>query len=318
MQTRNINEVFIDEDHFVSPKKLKCIEGGPSCDECEYKSTSMCHEIPCQKEENVDGLDRIFIITNEVEVIRNVKPGYLVHYVLSDDDQDYVDDEIHYFDKLFDNPPLIKYHEEINTLNKEIIKLEEQSQTLSKRNSDIERIRRGMKEIPFLNSLVKFINDDFKYILYLRDYRIIGKDHVFLNKHFYIANTNEYNYFLILDNGRYTDSSHDYAIMVFDTFEDAQKEAKERFMKELITKTSPSLTYPASSNDIKQFFRSIDSSSKISSDPELLALYNTKYKEAEKREIDKHTEALNEKIQKASDELQRLKKIADEPDTQKI
>jgi len=254
----------------------------------------------------------------EVNVHRELKPGYLFKNVYEGFDDEFIDGDIRYAEKLYDKPPLLKYHEEIEMLNKEIIKLKKQLKILSKRNSDIERIRRGMKEIPFLNSLVKFINDDFKYILYLRDYRIIGKDHVFLNKHFSIANTNEYNYFLILNNGIYTDSSYDYAIMVFDTFEDAQKEAKERFMKELITKTSPSLTYPASSNDIKQFFRSIDSSSKISSDPELLALYNTKYKEAEKREIDKHTEALNEKIQKASDELQRLKKIADEPDTQKI
>lgn len=63
MKKYKIGQVFEDTENFEQPKRLKCVD---ACDtsKCAYEGC-VCDDIGCLSNENDDGIDRMFIETEE-------------------------------------------------------------------------------------------------------------------------------------------------------------------------------------------------------------------------------------------------------------
>lgn len=240
-----------------------------------------------------------------VELIREVDGGFLYYDVWEDGDE-YVDDVIRFSEKLFDNPPTEKFHNEINELTHKLNAIREQLIEADRVKRESIRVIERVKEYDFLKTLTDYLDGNFTHVLYLDSMKVSHKDSVYLSPYIKIVrNKNDGFSFYTLRNESY-ESYDDRPLMIFASQEDAISFAKEKLISNLVYGTV-NATYKWSSGAIKDWYGKIDSSTGLKIDEDIKSIYASKLQEAKEREADSMRAKLLAEIEEKQNALNKIK-----------
>lgn len=222
----------------------------------------------------------------QVNLIREVDGGYLYQNLWNDPDyyEEYVDEsEIYFTDKLYDTPPMEKYHKEILELHDQIDKLQKERDEIQQLRNKEKSLLKEIRNRDFIQCLVDYINGDFEYVLKLDTMEICEKNKIYISQNIKLTNKEKSGYELfVLRNASY-ENWDDRPIKVFKTFEDAQKFAKKTLIDKLVYATEKS-NYRWGSSNINDWLKNIHYSVKLSEDKDINEIYHTKFNEAKSKE----------------------------------
>lgn len=255
-------------------------------------------------------MEKYLINGQAVRLIREVEGGFLYQNVFFDPDYEdgYIDDSSIFFaDKLFDNPPVEKYHQEVKDLQVQIGHLKEEMDSIRQLKRKERSLLTEIKNRDFVQCLVDFMNGDFNFVLFLPEMELRTKDSVYISPFVKMINSKGHGYSLyILRNENYEDY-YDIPIMVFKTIESAKDYAKEKLINELRYNTEKS-NYSWRSDVIKSWFRNIHRTCGLQEDPELIELYQIKYNEAKNKEDADKKDKIRKEIEEKEKILEQLNK----------
>ena len=240
----------------------------------------------------------------EVEVIRELNPGFLYTHIYDYEGIEEIDKEICYAEKLYDYPPTLKLHEEIKRLTDVKDKMGQQIQELDKQHYDKAKLLKDIKQLPFLQMAMDYINGNYKYVMYLNNYYIKSKDRIYQSNSYTITYSEKGGL-----NLRIEDSN----ARIYQSMEDAQADAKKLFMEKVEKETKKTDGYnPWSSSTIADMLRKVDQSSGLQQDAEVLAFITKKKAEAKEREDANDVIKLQKEIDDKQKLLNKIKKTNDE------
>lgn len=245
----------------------------------------------------------------EVEVIKEIDGGYLYQFCYSNDYSDddvWIDEDVTYFtETLYDNPPVNVLHSEVKSLQDEITKLQEERNKIRELKNSEKGLLTEIKQRDFIQGLVDYLNGDFKYVLYVEDMEIIEKQRVYISPFIKITNTKGSGFSLFTLRSENYDSYDDRAIMVFKTFDEAQKYAKNKLIDKLKYNTEKS-NYKWSSGTIKDWFNKINSTCKLKDDPDIMKIYTDKFESAKQKEDEEKRIKLQKEIEEKQNALKTI------------
>ena len=221
-----------------------------------------------------------------VKVIKEIDGGYLCQNLWNDPDynEEYTDESITYFvEKLYDSPPMEKYHKEILELQNQIDKLREERSEIQMLKNKEKSLLTEIKKRDFIQCLVDYINGDFEYVLRLDTMEISEKNKIYISPNIKLTNKEKSGFELFIMRNADYESWDDRPIKVFKTFEDAQKFAKKTLIERLIYSTEKA-NYKWSSSNINDWLKNIHFSVKLKDDKDINEIYNKKYNETKSKE----------------------------------
>lgn len=255
-------------------------------------------------------MEKYLINGQAVQLIKEVEGGFLYQNVFYDPDCEdgYIDDSVIFFtDKLFDNPPVEKYHQEVRDLHGQIEQLKFETEKIRQLKNAEKSLLTEIKNRDFVQCLVDYMNGDFNFVLFLPKMELRPKDSVYISPFVKIVNEKGSGYSLyVLSNDDY-ESYDDRPIMVFKTIESAKDYAKEKLINELRYNTEKS-NYSWRSDVIKSWFRDIHRTCGLQEDPELIELYQIKYNEAKNKEDADKKDKIRKEIEEKEKILEQLNK----------
>jgi hypothetical protein len=245
----------------------------------------------------------------EVQFERAIIGGYLARKVsdVLDEDGEVVDynisKDITFHETLYKNPPRDKLNKKIEELNliiernREIQKqeIDNYKANLAGIKKDIEDVKIAYPEITkheVLKQLVMFLNEDYKYVLYIKDVELVDASKFYKKPNIYIDTINYSTHYIYIKSG--DNESHDWQydkpIMVFRDKESAIIHIKQIFLDRLNSiinrKDGQSWQLKTSQriNDMKDLFNrnKFSSCDYIKSDEKIMKMYNDKMTEYEK------------------------------------
>ena len=246
----------------------------------------------------------------EVSVIKQIEEGYLYNAVFysDEDEEEIIDEQILFTSKIYDSPPKERYHNEITVLKNQITCLNKELDDLKNVHDKKQYLLKEIKEWPFIQMLVDYLNGNFKYVLRLYNMEIQSKDKIYITPYIKILNKESDGLSMYtLYNSKHESTTDDRAIFVFKTFEEAQEYAKKKLIEELIFETEKN-QYKASSNWIKTWYNNIHDSNKLNEDKEFKDFYTQKFDETVARENTIEREKLLKEIKDKEEKLKSIVK----------
>lgn len=244
-----------------------------------------------------------------VRVVEKTKSGYLYQmiYHAGPLGEDLVDEDNTYFaEQLFDAPPTEKLHEEIVSLKTTISELKNQVSQLEEAKINHSNLLKGIKQRPFIQCLVDYMNQDFEYVMYLNNMMIIEKSKVYISPFIKITCTRKGGFSLYKLHSENYDSYDDHPIMIFKSFEEGQEFAKAHLLDTIEKCTSQNARYPWRPDSIKKWYTNIHKSIKLQNDPDILKIYKEKLEQAQQKENQEKKLKIEQEIEERKAKLKDL------------
>jgi hypothetical protein len=243
-----------------------------------------------------------------VKLIKVINGGYLFQNLWNDPDynDEYTDESVTYFtDTLFDSPPVEKYHKEVLELQNQIKRLQKERDEIQQLKHKEKSLLAEIKNRDFIQCLVDYMNGNFEWLLRLDTMEICEKDKVYISPNIKLTNKEKKGYELFIMRSADYDSWDDRPIMVFKTFEDDQKFAKQALIDRLVFATEKQ-QYKWSSSNIKDWFNDIHHSVKLNEDKDILEIYARKYDETKLREDAEKKLKIQQEIEEKQKLLEKI------------
>lgn len=169
----------------------------------------------------------------QVCVISKLDNGFLAKkvfgYAGEDEDEfpEALSEETFFYETLLPSAPTEKYAKEVQDLMNEKEVLENDIYKLQADKLKESSLLSKISKFKMLKQLANYLTGDFKYILYVKTLEVINKDKVYNSPYINFTQAKDREACItLLHNDSYT-SEYDKEILVFDTVEEAQKEAKD-------------------------------------------------------------------------------------------
>lgn len=253
-------------------------------------------------------MEKYLLNGQAVYVIKKINGGWLYQNLWTDDENEdsYLDDSVTYFaERLYDTPPVEKYHKEIKELQEKIEQLKCETENIRQLKNTEKSLLTEIKNRDFVQCLVDYMNGDFNFVLFLPKMELRTKDSMYISPFVKIINRKGGGYSLyVLRNENYEDYD-DSPIMVFKTIESAKDYAKSKLINELRYNTEKS-NYPWRSDVIKRWFDDIHNTCGLKNDPDIKAIYLDKFNQAKHKEDEDKRIKLQEEINDKQKILNKL------------
>jgi len=238
----------------------------------------------------------------EVQVKQQVENGYLYQFVYTDEHDEYlIDDVVHFAETLYDKPPTERFYKEIEDLQEEIVELERKRREISELKRKEESLLKDIKKRDFLQNLADYFNENFEYVLYLKNMEILPRRSVYISPYIEVSNYEDKGLNIrIIQNKSYVQYG-DPIIRVCKSFKDAQTYAKKELIKQLKENTETDHC-PWNSERIKMWLYDIHYSCKLTDDNDIREIYQEKFEQAKIKEAKEKRSRLKKEIE----ERQRL------------
>lgn len=241
----------------------------------------------------------------EVRVIEKTKKGFLGKRVWDDleceDYAEYFEKEqaVEYFESLFDKAPTQKLQEEVRKLAKEKETLQFEVNKLREDGLSIKNEFKSICDYPIVRDLLKYLSGNFEVVLYTDELEVVNKSNCYNTHSIRTANIKNKGFGLFLMENEYYVGSDDRHIKIFDSEDEAIKEAKKMLI-DRIKELDPTV-YQAQ----KRLDKMISSiSHTFAKHPSVSAAHKFKTEEIQKVVEQKKQEAI-EKKKKELEELQK-------------
>jgi hypothetical protein len=253
----------------------------------------------------------------EVQIIRELEDGFLVKKVLYEEydmeeeggSGEVLSDETLFFKKgeLFSRPFTEKLASEVEGLSQTMHNLQKEIHQLVNTKRAMETAQGKIKDWPFLQNALDYLNGDFDYILYMDTLEVCRKQSIYNSPYICIVNSKEKGWQLFkMRSENYHSSSDDKKIHVFRTIEEVTAFSKT-YLLQKISKWSES--YWNSDDNFKSWFNGLHYSCKAKEDAEVKEAFNAKYAELRKKESKKRQEQLAKEIQELENKKKKLESL---------
>lgn len=251
---------------------------------------------------------------NEVFVVKKIEDGYLAKIIYCYNGYDSEDDneleaicnEIVFYDQLFEQPPTHKYADEVKKLKKEIDSLHETIRKLVHTKNAESAAMSKIHNYPFIQTLVDYLNGDFKYYIALDGrYQIDEKNSVYLTTKVKAVNTKSgWGIYKLRSEGY--ESYDDFPFMIFQNMEDAIAFCKSKLIETLEQYKKHQYTQAKS---IKEIHDKIWYKNPVKEDPEYLQAYNETLNYIIEREKIKEAEKIKAEIEELENKKKKLQEL---------
>lgn len=211
----------------------------------------------------------------EVYPLREVEGGWLYNLAFIDEygEKSFICNETTYFaERLYDKPPTSNLHKDIIKLKGEILELEEKRSKLRKINVETEALAKEIPNYAFIQMLVDYMNEDFEYVLWEKDYNLTPKNKTYIPRFIKVVCTENGGYQLYKMRSESYSSYDDMPIRIFRTKKEAQDYARKDAIKKLNNGVSKD-NYPWNKRQVESWYKDIRVSSGIKDHPDILREY---------------------------------------------
>lgn len=255
----------------------------------------------------------------EVQIIRELEDGYLVKKLLCEgydyeedgfDSEELLSDETFFFTKeeLFDEPVTERVAGEVAILLSQKSKLEEEIHQLRDAKRIQEAAQGKIKDWPFLQSVLDYLNGDFTHILYMDTLQVLEKPTVYNTPYICVVNSKDRGWKLFrMRNENYHSSSDDKQVRVFKSLEEVATFSKQHLI-DRINKWDEA--YWNCDGQFKDWFDGLHHSNSAKKDPEVLEAYKAKYDELKQAENKKRQAHLEKEIADLEAKKKRLAELS--------
>jgi hypothetical protein len=252
----------------------------------------------------------------EVTIIKQLEDGFLVKKVLyegydeeTDNDTEILSDETYFFksEELYDNPVTEKLADEAAALLHSKIKLQEEIYQLQTAKRIQEQAQGNFKDWPFLQNVIDYLNGDFAYVLFLRDFEVRSKSSLYNSPYIYLAHFKEKGWqMFMMRSENYVSGSDDIQILIFKTIEEVNALSKKYLLDKI---KNWKAAYYNSDSQFKEWFTGIHYSNKMKADLDVVAAFNEKYEELKRAENNKRRESLAKEIEELETKKKKLQEL---------
>lgn len=250
----------------------------------------------------------------EVSVVKKIEEGYLAKmvyhyngYIEEDEDEiGEICDQINFYEKLYEKPPIEKYAKEVNSLIAEREELESKISALKKLKSDEEFLLNKINKFPILKKLADYLTGDFKLYMDFDRYEIVTKDRAYLPNNVKVVNFTKKGWCLYKLRSEDSDSYDDTPFMIFNTTEEAVEFSRDLIIAKMEQYRKNDYW---DSRGLKEVFDKISYTNPVKKDEKLIEVYNSVFLFVTEREKKRAADKLREEIEAFEKKKKQLEQL---------